>query len=265
MRESIKYVGFYDLPVAPVKRVSTPAATSKMDYIGDALNEAGFDVHIISPSWPGEISNSVKCYKQKTLSVHPEKRITFCPTFASSNKFIRNLTILFSLAWLFFWLVIHAKRREKILLYHVPWLSIPVRWAKKIKGFKLILEVEEIYGDVSVIHPYFHELENKLIKSADAYLFSTDLLADKIGKDKPYVVVYGAYKTYPQLATPPDDGKIHLLYAGIIDTHKAGAFNAVEAARYLPQNYVLHIIGFGATELLKTKIEEVNALNGCQI
>lgn len=265
MKKEIKYIGFYDLPESKIKRVSSLSSKSKMDYIGDALNKAGFAVHFVSPSWTSEFSKAKKLIKQYTLKINKNKRITFCPTFTTNNKFMRNLNIIFTLGWLFLWLVKNTKRNEKILMYHVPWLSIPVRWAKKIKGFKLILEVEEIYGDVSVIHPYFYLLENKLIESADAYLFSTDLLAKKIGAHKPFVVIYGVYKTYPQLAYPIDDRKIHLLYAGIIDTHKAGAFNAIEAAKHLSNKYVLHIIGFGEIELLQKKITEINFLNGCQI
>jgi hypothetical protein len=240
-------------------------ATNKMDYICNAINQAGFNVHLVSPSWFDDSETSVGYQPQKTIQLSECKKLTFCPSFGTKSKCARNIKILLTLSWLFFWLLKHTKRNEKILVYHVQWLSLPIRWAKKIKGFKMILEVEEIYGDVSVIHPYFHVLEQKLIDSADAFLFSTDLLSQRIDSGKPAIVVYGSYKTYPQLATPPDDGKIHLLYAGIIDTHKAGAFNSVEAARFLPDNYCLHIIGFGEVDLLKQKISEVNQLNGCQV
>jgi hypothetical protein len=265
MNKEIKYIGFYDFPDSKIKRVSNLAATNKMDYICEAIHESGINVHLISPSWTTENQNSGKFLKQTTINITKWKKITYCPSFNTKNKLTRNIKIIFSLIWLFCWLVINIKKNEKILMYHVPWLSIPVRWARNIKKFKLILEVEEIYGDVSVIHPYFYTLEKKLIAAADAYLFSTDLLADKFGKTKPFVVIYGAYKTYPQLSSPPDDGKIHLLYAGIIDTHKAGAFNAIEAARLLSDKYVLHIIGFGNISLLEEKIKEVNKLNGCKV
>jgi len=67
------------------------------------------------------------------------------------------------------------------------------------------------------------------------------------------------------LASPPDDGKIHLLYAGIIDTHKAGAFNAIECARFLTENYILHIIGFGDTGILIQRIEDINKASKCKV
>jgi hypothetical protein len=265
MRKEIKYIGFYDLPDAKGGRVSSLALINKMDYISDAINQAGFDVHIVSPSWSSGNGEKVTAQKGGTIQLHPHKKVTFCPTFATENKLTGYLKIIYSLIWLFFWLVKNVKRNELLLLYHVQWLSMPVRWAKKIKGFQLILEVEEIYGDVSAIHPYFNVLENKILASADKFIFSTELLVKKIKSTKPYIIIYGEYKIYPKLEVPPDDGKIHLLYAGIIDTHKAGAFNAVEAARYLSGKYVLHVIGFGEVELLKKKISNVNSLNGCHV
>lgn len=265
MRKEIKYIGFYDLPDSKGGRVSAMPLINKMDYIADAINQAGFDVHIVSPSWSTGNGEKVTAQKGGTIQLHPHKKVTFCPTFNTENKLTGYLKIIYSLIWLFFWLVKNVKRNEKILLYHVQWLSLPIRWAKKIKGFQLILEVEEIYGDVSAIHPYFNILENKLLASADYYVLSTELLAQKIISNKPYIIIYGEYKIYQKLSKLPKDGKIHLLYAGIIDTHKAGAFNAVEAARYLGENYVLHVIGFGEIDLLKKKISEVNALNGCHV
>lgn len=263
-RKEIKYIGFYDLPDSKRKRVSHLAATNKMDYICDAIINAGFAVHLVSPSWTVK-EGAFKWLPQETRQLKGHKKITFCPNFVTSNKITRNLKIVFSLVWLFFWLLLNTRKGEKLLMYHVQWLSLPVIWAKKLIGFHLVLEVEEIYGDVSAIHTYFNKLEKDIIKVADDYLLSTDLLVEKISVDKPYTVIYGSYSVYPQLDTPPDDGKIHLLYAGIVDTHKAGAFNAVNAARYLSDKYVLHIIGFGAINLLRKEIEEVNTLKGCRV
>src|SRR5690606_14341456 len=178
MKKEVKYIGFYDVPDSQVKRVSNLAATNKMDYICDAIIEAGFNVHLISPSWTSA-NGSFKWLAKETRTLKEGKKITFCPSFVTRNKFTRNIKIIFSLVWLFFWLLKNVKRDEKILMYHVQWRSLAVRWAKKIKKFHLILEVEEIYGDVYAIHPYFYKMEIDLIQSAVEYLFSTDLLEKK--------------------------------------------------------------------------------------
>jgi hypothetical protein len=266
MKKEIKYIGFYDLSKTENKRVSNIAATNKMDYICDAINRAGFDVHIVSPSWFDDSANELKYESKKTIYLSCQKRITFCPTYRTKLKWSRNLKIVLTLIWLFIWLIIHVHRNEKILVYHVQWLSIPIRLAKRIKGFGLILEVEEFYGDIYSIRPYFDVLEKKIFAAADSYLFSTELLAERIAsKYTPYIVIYGVYNNYPKFSTPQADGKIHLLYAGIIDTYKAGAFIAVECTKFLSSSYILHIIGFGEIEKLQKRIDDLNLTNECKI
>lgn len=263
MEKEILYIGFYDVPDSQEKRVCCPAAIDKMDYISDALNRAGYSVHHISPSWCA--ASDGPWTWQKTIRLKGQKRLTLCPSGGARRKWLRNGTIVFALLWLLFYLIWHVRRQEKVLVYHSPWLSLPVRWAKRIKGFHLILEVEEIYGHVSSLHPCFDLLEYRLLHSADAYLFATDLLAERFGRSKPHCVVYGSYGVKDVVSKPANDGRIHLLYAGIVDSHKRGAFNAVESTRHLSGKYVLHVIGFGDTATLAERISELNRAGECEI
>lgn len=55
-----------------------------------------------------------------------------------------------------------------------------------------------------------------------------------------------------------NDGKTHVVYAGIFDPNK-GVITAVDAARFLNGNYHIHILGFGKQseiDYVKSKIEE---------
>jgi len=235
-----------------------------MDYVCSAIVRAGYNVHIISPSWMGS-NTKVRYEKQKTVKADENIKVTFCPSWKTNYKIAMYIKIIFSLIWLFLYLFLKAKKNEKILVYHTPWLSLPIRTAKFFKKFKLILEVEEIYSDVSVIHPYFIHLEKSLLNSADSYIYSTELLRNRINNIKPYLILYGVYKIQEVEAQPDTDGKIHLLYAGIIDSHKRGAFNAIESTKYLPAQYILHIIGFGDTEKLCKRIAALNLTNKCKI
>lgn len=262
--KKIKYLGFYDVEGSNSDRVSNIAAINKMNYISDALIEAGYQVQILSPSWMGE-KTKVNFERKKVIKVNEDKSIMFCPSWKTKNKITRNIKISLSIIWLFLHLIFSTKKNEKVLMYHVPWLSIPVRGAKFFKKFKLILELEEVYQDVGTIKESFKIWENKLIESADAFLYSTDLLESRIQSKKPNVIIYGEYKIYERLAQPTKDGKIHLVYAGIIDEHKKGAFNALEASRYLDDKYRLHILGFGQIDKLKGKIAEYNKTNQCKV
>jgi hypothetical protein len=265
MQQEIKYIGFYDVPKSNVKRVSALPATNKMDYICDSIIQAGFKVHLVSPAWIEDSLCNAKMEGESTIHLTKNKKLTLVASIGTSNKFTRNLKIIYSVIWLFFWLVLNVKKEEKILVYHSPWLALPILLAKKIKRFYLILEVEEIYSDVSSLHLYFNYLEKEIIKNSDSFLFSTELLINKIGLTKSFIIIYGNYENVDIIATPANDGKIHLVYAGIIDSHKAGAFNAIESALFLPANYEMHIIGFGEIEKLNMRIDEINKISKCKV
>ncbi len=262
--KSIKYVGFYDITESLTDRVCNLAATNKMNYIADTLVEAGYEVHFISPSWMG--NQTKKPFEmQKTIKIDENKNVTYCPSWKTRTRITRNIKILIALIWLFIYLLFTTKKNEKVIAYHVQWISLPIRMAKAFRKFDLVLEVEEVYQDIMVFNKQFVRWEDRLLNKADAYIYSTDLLIQKLGDSKPYVVLYGEYKSYEKLTNPINDGKIHLLYAGIIDEHKRGALNAVEASRYLSERYLLHIIGFGQVDKLKEKIDNHNKTNVCKI
>lgn len=146
-----------------------------------------------------------------------------------------------------------------MITYHSLGYFDVIRWAKKICGFNLVLEVEEIYSDVSPMSNYWRNLEFKMFDIADAFILSNDLLDGKINKyRKPSIVIYGTYKVEQKIVEKFNDGKIHAIYAGTFDANKGGAQIAIQAAEYLPENYHIHICGFGTeqdTENIKRMIK----------
>lgn len=263
MNRQIKYVGFYTPQGSKHARASCVAAIDKMDYICDVLNRRGFATHIVSPSWITD-RDAPFCRASK-ISMGPLRHLTSAPSFGARTKPFRLLRILLALSWLFLYLVRHTEEGETVLVYHSPWLSVCLRWAKRIRGFRIVLEAEEVYADARPVSKVFATLERSLLASSDAFLFPTELLAEKLSFRKPFAIVYGRYQALDSVVSPAPDGKIHLLYAGIIDVHKKGAFNAVESTRYLPSNYVLHVVGFGDIARLEARIKELSRDGECQI
>jgi hypothetical protein len=91
--------------------------------------------------------------------------------------------------------------------------------------------------------------ERWIIAEADRYLLSTAILNGRINqKKRPFCVCGGVYRPEPVLCVPPNNGEIHLVYSGIIDQTKRGAFTAAQVAEFLDENYRTHIIGFGSEE-----------------
>ena len=261
-KNSVKYIGFYDLPHRKSKRVSNLAAINKMDYITNAINRAGYNVDIISPSWISEDSE-IKFELQKKVKINSKTNVIFFPSWKTKNFITRNLKILWSPCCLFFYLIFKTKRNEKVFVYHVPWISIPIRAAKKIKNFQIVLEVEEIYGDVWKQWEKFKKIEQKLIDSADTYILVSDLLKEHLNKDtKSSIVLYGSYHVIPiEKNKVESNNQINLLYAGSIDITKGGAYNAIEALRYLPDRYILNIIGHGSSEQISNLLKLIKSIN----
>ncbi|WP_346934836.1 glycosyltransferase [Clostridium sp.] len=261
--QTIKYVGFYDTKSYEYEnRYSCLAATNKMDYIAKAIISSGRKVEIISPSWT---DNKQGYYPKRKVNLSNNISLTCSLTFGSRIKLLRGMRVLWSWIWLFWYLIQNTKKNESVIVYHSMIIMRPIMLAKKIKKFKLVLEVEEIYQDVIKFPERTKRDEYKFFKMADKYIFPTELLNKKLNiVNKPYSIIYGTYQVEEEQKLKFEDNKIHVVYAGTFDPRKGGGIAAAAAAEYLPQNYHVHIIGFGSsknTKLLLDKIEQVSKIS----
>lgn len=259
MNKEIKYVGFYDTyENSQENREYTLSATNKMDYISATLNKLGYKILIVSPSW----TKNKQFHKGKIIKLYDDISLKLFSTLPWGNKIQKALSLIYGDLLLFFYLITKVNRNETILVYHSLWLRSIVRFAKKIKKFKVILEVEEIYQDVVSCSKYTRKEEYKNFVSANGYILSTTLLINKLNiANKPYIIVNGTYQVVDDQKCKFNDGMIHVVYAGTFDSRKGGGVAAVAAAEYLPKNYHLHIIGFGSkedTNDLLIKIQEIS-------
>ncbi len=259
MPKKIKYIAFYeDVATDKQNRYAVPAAVNKISYISSSLVRNNYEVTIVTPSWT---LNNSGFYRGSTREVAPNIRLKTFHTFGSSIKGIRMFKYVFSLLQLFLYLFFHTVKDEPIIMYHAMILSFPIRLVKYLKKFTLILEVEEIYQDASDFKENKKASEYKIFHKADKYIFSTELLHEKINqKDKPYTIAYGVYQYEEAITEKEADNSIHVVYAGTFSTIKGGGLAAVACAAYLPDNYHMHIVGFGSMEetlAIKEKIEKV--------
>lgn len=263
--KKIKYIGFYDVEnYAFEKRVRSIAAVNKMNYIASALESAGYKVEIVSPSWSANVDGF---YKKRETKLTENVCLKMGPTFGANNFFTKKIRIFLSWAWLFLYFIRNVKKDEKVLVYHSMMAIYPIYFAKKIKNFKIILELNEIYQDVAIYSNKLNKKERKIINDSYSYILSTELLKSKININKNWLINYGNYRVEETIYAPSND-KIHIIYAGIIDNYKAGAFNALDSAKFLSNKYLIHIIGFGSiqdiTELQK-RIAINNENNECKV
>lgn len=256
----MKYLGYYDVKESTENRNYTLSAANKMDYIINTINKLGYDVEIISAS--GTREN--KSYKGKTVILNENKKLKLFFTLGRSNKIKNILNYLIMQIEIFFYLLIHIQRGETVLVYHSLGYAKMILLLKYIKKFRLILEVEEIYADV-IGNNYQRKIELKLFKQADAYLFPTELLDEKINlMKKTSVIIYGTYQVEEKDENVTNNNELqekrHLLYAGTFDPRK-GCVQAAAVVEYLPSDYHVHILGFGTEEDTKNIQETISEIS----
>ncbi len=260
----MKYICEFKIPVENDEgRYYALSAVDKASYIHDVLVRLGHSVEIISPSYAKKTS-------KKRIDVINDK---VCVISGFSLGWHNSLTKVFSrisaMLWLFFYLLNNCKKGEKVIIYHGV-QNIPVfLLAKKIVGFEVVLELEEIYSSLlNKKKNWRRKLEYKMICSASSYIFASEILEQTYNIcNKPYVIAYGAYKVPPLYSDKSNDGKIHIVYAGLIKKNKV-AFKSARIAKYLSSNFHVHIIGYGEqydlAELNK-EIEEISKTTDCII
>lgn len=255
----IYYLSFYDVPGGKHQYRVVSSGANKSHYILETLLELDFAINIISAGY---------CVDNKIGVVLPYKRnidskrsiynpLSICLGKSHFGLRISNwVTLFFVLLKL-----LSLNKKDTLIVYHSFAYDRYVRLAKRLKEFRLILELEEIYSDVSG-NSERQSREKKIIEVADGYMFSTELLEEKYNiAGKPSLVCNGIYRVEPRLVDHFTDGKIHVVYAGTFDPRKGGAAAAVEAAAYLPSNYHFHICGFGSSQDIDMVKETVNEIN----
>ena len=257
----IYYVGLF--PGITKRRQSILAATNKMEYIYKSLLKCRKDVELVSCSVSSDKTGEVGCKKQ----LGERLKLRQFRTLGRKNKVI-NVLDRFLMKWQLFWyFIFHSRKTDTVIAYHSPLYCKVLTWLKRIKKWKFILEVEEIYGDVSG-NARLKKRELRVCKAADAFIFPTELLSDVVNLgQKPYIVIHGTYQIEPDRRVRFHDGKIHVVYAGTFDPRKGGAI-AAAAGEFLPENYHIHIIGFGSEKdkkYLLDEIEKVSKKSKCTV
>lgn len=251
----MKYVGYYDTEKA--RRDMSLAAVNKMNYICSVINRIGHRVSIVACGMTAAFEKKAckeKVFDETEVLFFKTKKIPTNIASKVTERVRRNIT-------LFSYLMKNTKKNEQVIVYHSLGIMRCVYFAKRLKRFKLILEVEEFYNDVFLESKTSRRMEQKFIACADKYIFPTELLNEKFNKqNKPYTVIHGTYQVEPKREETFGDGKIHVVYAGTFDPRKGGGV-AAAATEWLSKEYHVHILGFGSdsdTANIKKLIKETN-------
>lgn len=262
--KEIYYLSYFDAPGGDRKYHVVTSGANKSSYILETISELGYAARVIAAGYCEDKKNRIVFPHTRRISGSQSIHYPFSLSLGTKNFAIRINHFVALVSVFFHLLLLHES--DTLVVYHSLAYDKYVLWAKLIKGFKLILELEEIYSDVSG-NDKTRKREMQIIKHADGFIFSTDLLEERYNTQrKPFVVCNGIYRVEDPVAERYSDGKTHVVYAGTFDPRKGGA--AAAAAEYLPSNYHVHICGFGSdqeVEQIKAAIQESNKKSGATI
>lgn len=268
LKKVIFYIGFYAYKkheLAKENRTFSSAAVNIMNFLSLQLHN-NFSVFILSPSWT---LNSNGFYSGKKITLYNNVMLYITPSFGSVFRFGKILAKVFSQTWLLLKICSLIKKNDKVIVYHSIANSFSILLAKRFIKFTLILQLNEIYQDVQSLGKLNNYIENKIVSKADAFILSTKKLSTRIEKyNNELVVCEGVLSMNPLCKGKFDDGKIHLVYAGLIDKVKLCAYNSINLAPFLSDQYVIHIAGFGTENDIHDyllQIERSNLQFECKI
>ncbi len=270
-KKKIKYLAHYHVAEKGENRYMALSAGTKIDYISRAIAKAWGDVEILSAS-----NSQDKAYPPSKTQIGDGISLTLFRGFRRGSALANKLSTVLFYSNLFLQLLVTLKKEDTVIVYHSLTLIDIVKWLKRLKKCKLILEVEEIYGDVTG-DARAKAKEMALFSCADGYIFPTALLNEAINTDqKPYVLSHGTYaveaermpKAAFRKAQGWDNDKTHVVYAGTLDPRKGGAAAAAAAVAYLPDSYYIHILGFGTeaeTAEMNRLVQDLAARHGNRV
>lgn len=259
-RSTVYYVCYYAEPDFSNDIVSYPSVWSKIDYVSDTIKKNGFDVCYVCPVMPYNGK-----FKKRIIQIDRNERHVYFSAYR--NKRLRIVNIVNALAQNFqilSYLLLHVRRDDHVLIYHS---MFHVRWAgilRRIFGKQYYLQIEDVYSALSPDGVRFEAKEWEFFESAKGYLCVNSLIKDRIKNPAPKIISHGRY-VVPDILEQFCSNKCRLVYAGVIEQVRKGAFLAADAMKYLPDQYELVILGFGKEEdisELETVIEQINLDKG---
>ena len=257
---TVHYLSLRSYPKFEKEKRRNPPSAQKVDYIIDSLNSLGYHVNYVSFS---ESLNDKLC-RAKKMKLSEMTDFYLCPNIP--GKYRESFTY----RWFkHIYAPKHIKYGDILLVYHTNGMrNVTLRAIADKYEMQFVYEVEEIFA---YVHEQINEKqvneEIEFLQCPDKYLFVTDTLAKIVNKqNKPFITIEGYFK-YSVKANSSrfDNGKIHCVYGGIVDSVKGGAFSIVDACKYLPQNYYVHILGYGDTGRLRKEIENSEKERVCEL
>lgn len=234
------------------------SSKNKLDYIFSVFNSVKEKFSVLSLCTESK-KRQCACKKNEGIC-----HVYYMSAYPRDNIVLKIFHLFFDPIKIFFFLLKNIEKGDVIYLYHSTHYQEIFKLVKCIKKFKMILEVEEIYGDASEDEK-LKKKEISFFRHADAFVFPTELLNEKVNiENRPSIIIYGTYHVEEERnnnSFADSESIIHCVYAGTLDQRKGGALAAILSAEFLPENYHLHILGFGSAKDKEEITEQIRKVS----
>lgn len=250
----VKYLGVYDFPDEKNDKAVSIACVKKMDYVIDSLNAIGFACDVVS------IARSKSHTQKKKIIRTGNNTVTIGPAIGSNIKYVSKIGEIQIRLWLLLYLLINVHQGETIIVYHSQRYMGILYLCSRIKRFKYLLEVEELYYKFNFSSKLQERIEKNTIYNSCGLIVSTKNIVDELSYRKKFAVLHGNYETKEEMRIN-SDSLTYVVFAGGIERVRNTAFNVCDCARYLDKNIKLLLLGYGdktSIHELKQKIDIIN-------
>ena len=244
MKRKIYYVGCYDDYMNNRNLNTQPSGITKMHYIKEALKNAGFYVSIFSIAECK--SNKIKFNNRQKILIDDSEDIDYIYSIGRKNLILKLISRIILLIQLLKFIIWERSKNDIILVYHSLAISKIIYFIQIICKRKIYFEVEEIYQ--AVYHGSNKKVKKEInyLTRSNGYIFVNDVIREKCNLKGKYAVCYGNYLMQQNNSSKKNnDGKIHIVYAGVIEHEGTDAYLAINVAKYLSSKYHIHILGYG--------------------
>lgn len=253
-KRKVKYICFFDAEQnASEKRIQSPAAHQKISFMLSLLTELNYSVDIISPAQ----TQLKETFEGKEILISNDVKLKLFKTYGKHGLFSLIKRKMLRYRDFKSYLNNTICKDDIIVLYHsMEYLDFFLKFKEK-RGFKLILEMEEVYSDANGLSKKTKNKELLLTKKADAFVFPSYSMNSLINKNNvPYIVIHGDYRANRINISNSQKNNYKIVYSGTFEFSKGGVFNALQSAPFLPSNVELYIMGFGT----KKQVDKVVSL-----
>lgn len=251
----VYYVCFYAEDAVKDKIVTYPSVISKIDYVKNVIKDLGKEVVILSiaPARNGR-------FRGFTRKVDDKETHVYLPSYMPANKIGKKLLLAKHFGAILRYLKKHVQENDKVIVYHSLFnrFWFPKFYQKHQNA--CILEIEDVFSALSENAKKYEDFEWKLFRSMKKCLCVNDIIYRELPQVPEKTVSYGSYSLLPEFEKE-DHQSVRLVYAGVIEQERNAAFLAVKAMEHLPQNYELHILGFGTDENIRALEEWIEKIN----